>query len=256
MNYGIFLLVRLGSSRLPKKAMKIIDDKPIIQYLLNRLQKSKKAQNLVVCTTEKKSDDLLVSFLEKQNIKYFRGSEHDLLIRLRDAAIFFKTDFVVVVDGDDIYTDPHFVDKVIEEYEKTDADFITADGFPHGFIPVGVTRKALEKICEIKVSDNTETGYREFFTQTNIFNCKYLKPEKDMKFSKKLRLTLDYEEDYELAKKIFSSLGNDFHLKDIIVLFENQPHLIKLIDGIDERWKKNFGNNMTDLTLKHTGERN
>ena len=38
------------------------------------------------------------------------------------------------------------------------------------------------------------------------------------------------------------------------MLFENQPHLIKIIDGVDERWKKNFGNKMTDLTLKHMKE--
>ncbi|QDI88779.1 acylneuraminate cytidylyltransferase [Candidatus Nitrosopumilus sp. SW] len=253
MNYGIFLLVRLDSSRLPKKAMKLIDNQPIIQYLLNRLQKSTKTQNLVVCTTEKKSDDPLVSFLDEKNIKYFRGSEHDILIRLRDAAIFFETDFAVVVDGDDIYTDPHFVDKVIEEFEKTNADFITDTGFPHGFIPVGVARDALEKICRIKISKNTETGYREFFTKTNIFNCRYLQPDKNLVFNKKLRLTLDYEEDYELAKRIFGYLGNDFHLNDILILFEKHPDLIKIIDGVDERWKKNFGAKMTDLTLKQTG---
>jgi len=255
MNYDIFLLVRLDSSRLPEKAIKEINNKPIIQYLINRLNKSKKTRNLVVCTTDKKSDDPLISFLEKKNIKYFRGSEHDILVRLRDAAIFFKTDFIVVVDGDDIYTDPHFVDKVIEEYEKTNADFITDDGFPHGFVPIGVTRNALEKICKVKVSNNTETGYREFFTQTNIFNCRYIKPEKDMKFPKKLRLTLDYEEDFMLAKEIFGSLGNYFHLEEIITLFEKQPNLIKIIEGVDERWKQYFGDNLTDLTLKSTEER-
>ena len=99
--------------------MKEINNKPIIKYLINRLTKSQKARNLVVCTTNKQSDDPLVNFLEGKNIKYFRGSEHDILVRLRDAAIFFKSDFVVVVDGDDIYTDPHFVDMVFDEYEKT-----------------------------------------------------------------------------------------------------------------------------------------
>lgn len=254
MNYDIFLLVRLDSSRLPKKAMKEINNKPIIKYLINRLTKSQKARNLVVCTTNKQSDDPLVNFLEGKNIKYFRGSQHDILVRLRDAAIFFKSDFVVVVDGDDIYTDPHFVDMVFDEYEKTHADYITADGFPHGFVPVGITRSALEKICKVKVSKNTETGYREFFTQTNLFNCKYFKPKKDIIFPKNLRLTLDYEEDFLLAKEIYGSLGNYFHLEDIITLFEKQPNLIKIVEGVDERWKQSFGNNITDLTLKYTEE--
>jgi len=255
VNYDILLLVRLGSARLPKKAMKEINNKPIIKYLINRLNKSKKARNLVVCTTKKQSDNPLIHFLEEENIKYFRGSEHDILVRLRDAAIFFKSDFVVVVDGDDIYTDPDYVDKIISEYEKTNADYITNDGFPHGFVPVGITRNALEKICKVKVSKNTETGYREFFTQTNLFNCKYLKPKKDMTFPKNLRLTLDYEEDFLLAKEIYGSLGNYFHLEDIITLFEKQPNLIKIIEGVDERWKQYFGNNITNLTLKSSEEK-
>ena len=160
----------------------------------------------------------------------------------------------MVVDGDDIYTDPHFVDMVFDEYEKTHADYITDDGFPHGFVPVGITRSALEKICKVKVSKNTETGYREFFTQTNLFNCKYFKPKKDIIFPKNLRLTLDYEEDFLLAKEIYGSLGNYFHLEDIITLFEKQPNLIKIVEGVDERWKQSFGNNITDLILKSTEE--
>jgi len=252
MNYDIFLLVRLASSRLPNKAMKKINNKHIIEYLINRLNQSKKTRNLIICTTDQKSDDPLVYFLEEKNIKYFRGNEHDILIRLQDTVKTYQSDFIVVVDGDDIYTDAYFVDRIIEEYEKTTADFITGEGFPHGFIPVGITRNALDKICKVKVSNNTETGYREFFTQTNLFNCRYIKPEEDMKFNKKLRLTLDYQEDYQLAQKIFSSLGNNFHLKDILTLFEKEPNLIKIIDNVDEKWKKYFSNNITDLTLKFT----
>ena len=41
-------------------------------------------------------------------------------------------------------------------------------------------------------------------------------------------------------------------LKDILTLFEKEPNLIKIIDNVDEKWKKYFGNNITDLTLKFT----
>jgi len=51
--------------------MKEINNKSIIEYLINRLTKSQKARNLVVCTTNKQSDDPLVNFLEGKNIKYF-----------------------------------------------------------------------------------------------------------------------------------------------------------------------------------------
>jgi hypothetical protein len=57
-----------------------------------------------------------------------------------------------------------------------------------------------------------------------------------------------------LAKEIYGSLGNYFHLEDIITLFEKQPNLIKIVEGVDERWKQYFGNNITDLTLKSKEE--
>ncbi len=255
MNYDVFIPVRLSNTRLPQKAIKIVDGKPIILYLIERLMSAKKIRNIVVCTTTMESDNLLVKLLEESNISVFRGSEKDILKRYLDAARKFGTDFIVSVDGDDVYTDPIYVDKIIEEYEETKTDFITGDGFPHGFVPVGITKNALEKICKLKVSDNTATGYREFFTQTNLFNCSYIKPKKHIKFPENLRLTLDYEEDFMLAKEIFGALGNNFHLEEIIALFEKRPDLIKIIEGVEKRWEKYFGNNLTDLTLKSTEPR-
>ena len=255
MNSDVFIPIRLSNTRLPKKSLKEINGIPLVKYLIERIKKAKKIRNVIICTTQNKIDDELVEFLEKENYMFYRGSENDILVRLRDAAIFFKSDFVVVVDGDDIYTDPYFVDVIIDEYKKTNADYLSDNGFPHGFVPVGVTRNALEEICKVKVSENTSTGYRNFFTQTNLFNCKYIKPKKNMVFPKNLRLTLDYEEDFLLAKEIFSSLGNYFHIEDINMLIEKQPNLLKIIEGVDERWQQYFGNNITNLTLKSAEEK-
>jgi len=168
LKYYLFIPVRLGSTRLPKKQMKTIKGKPILKYLIERLKRSKKIQDIIICTTTKKTDDPLVSYLKSKNIKFFRGNEHDLLLRFRDASKQFKTDLLIIVDGDDIYTDPLYVDKVVEKFEKTNADYICGEGFPHGFVPIGIKRVALEKICKLKISNNTETGYREFFTETNL----------------------------------------------------------------------------------------
>ena len=229
--------------------MKTIKKKPILKYLIDRLKLSQKIKDIVICTTNEKSDDPLVKYLESKNIKYFRGNEHDLLIRFRDASKQFKSNMIVIVDGDDIYTDPLYVDKIIDLFEKTNADYVSGYGYPHGFVPIGIKRKSLEKICKLKISDNTETGYREFFTDTNIFNCKFIKAKKNLKFPKNLRLTLDYKEDFLFAKEIFSKLGNNFHLEDIFIFLEKNPDLLKLMDGIDKKWSKYYNNNYADLTL-------
>lgn len=250
MNIDIFIPVRLASTRLPEKNMKKISGKPIIKYLIERLQFAKKVRNIIVCTTNLESDDYLIKYLEKEKIMYFRGNEKDILVRFLDAANKYDTDFIVSVDGDDIYTDPVMVDKIIDEYENSKSDYIGSNGFPHGFVPVGIKTMALQKICKLKITNNTETGYRNFFTETKLFNCTYLEPNESLKFFKDLRLTLDYQEDFNLAVEVFKALGNNFHLEDIIKLFKEKPELIKIIEGVDERWKKYWDKNVTDLSIR------
>jgi len=251
VNYDIFIPIRLSNTRLPKKALKEIQGIPVSQYLINRLKHSDKIRNIIICTTNHASEEPLIHFLEEENIKYFRGSETDILERYLEAANHFDTDFIVSVDGDDIYTDPDYVDKIISEYEKTNADYIDMIGFPFGIASVGIKKSALEKVCKLKNTNNTETGYRLFFNNNyKIFNIHKLKLDNNIVFPKSLRLTLDYEQDLELAEKIFCELGNDFHLEDIIRLFDEKPELLQITENLEEKYKKHWNKNVADTALK------
>ena len=65
-----------------------------------------------------------------------------------------------------------------------------------------------------------------------------------MVFPKNLRLTLDYEEDFELINNIFTKLHKDgkvFILKDILELFKKEPDLAKINEKrIDSTVVNNF----------------
>jgi spore coat polysaccharide biosynthesis protein SpsF (cytidylyltransferase family) len=250
MNCDIYVPVRLRSTRLPQKAIKEISGKPVIQYLIERLKTTKKIRNVIVCTTALKDDNPLVEFLEKEKIMVYKGNEKDILDRYLQATKYFDTDFIVSVDGDDIYTDPLLVDRIVSEFEKTKADYIDMMGYPFGLAPVGIKTESLQKICDIKKTDNTETGYRLFFTQTNLFKVLTLKPEFDIKFAKNLRLTLDYNEDFELAKVIFKSLGNNFHVNDLLKLFEERPELLKITDSLQAKYKEHWNKNVADISIR------
>ncbi len=250
MNCDIFIPIRLSNTRLPKKALKEINGIPVVKYLIERIKKSKKTRNVIICTTKNEKDDELVEFLKKENYMFYRGSESDILARYLDAAKKFDTDFIVSVDGDDIYSDPSYVDKMISTYEKTNADYIDMVNFPFGIASVGIKRDALMKVCELKKTDNTETGYRLFFHDEKIFKVHKMKLEENIKFPKELRLTLDYQEDLDLAKKIISELGNDFHLEDVIELFEKNPELLQITNNLEERYKQHWDRNVADTYLK------
>jgi len=250
VNCDIFIPVRLSNTRLPQKALKLINGKPVLLYLIERLKSAKKIRKIVVCTTQDSNDDVLVGLLTKENIDYFRGSEKDILQRYLDAANHFGTDYIVSVDGDDIYTDPYYVDLIIEQFEKTNPDYIDMVNFPFGIASVGIKKNALNKLCSLKNSNETETGYRLFFTENTIFNVYRLNPTSDIKFSKNLRLTLDYEEDLVLAKKVFSTIGNNFDLKKLLELFVKQPQLLEIVENLEEYYKQHWNNNVADTSLR------
>ena len=181
---------------------------------------------------------------------FYRGSESDILARYLDAAKNFNTDFIVSVDGDDIYSDPDYVDKMILAYEKTNADYIDMVDFPFGIASVGIKKDALAKVCELKKTNDTETGYRLFFHNEEIFKIHKIKLEDKIKFPKELRLTLDYQEDLDLARKIISELGNNFNLEDIIKLYEKNPQLFQITNNLEERYKQHWNKNVANTQLK------
>lgn len=260
MKSDIFILARLSSDRLPNKHLMNINEKPAIKNLIERLRHSK-ARKIVVCTTNLKSDDSLVEYLKKEQIEYFRGNDKDILIRFLNAAQHFGTDIIVDVSGDKIYTDVFYVDKIINMMENSDIDFIRGNNsntnfdpsnhFIHGIIPGGIRTKALEKICELKKTNNTENGYTEFFISSNIIKKKFIIPDIDLEFIKRIKLDLDYSEDLELARAVFKELGNDFHMQDILQLFSKKPELIEITNHLIKKWKKNYNDRLSNLLLNN-----
>jgi spore coat polysaccharide biosynthesis protein SpsF len=240
---AVFIPVRLGSSRLPKKPLIEVKGKTLIEHLIDRAKAAKLPNLVVLCTTTRPEDKIFVKIAEKNHIESFQGSANDILKRFLDAAVKFKVDFIVNVDGDDVFCDPEFMDKTIQAYEETEASFIKWKDLPLGTTPIGLKVDALRKVCEIKDTINTETGWGAYFTETGLFKVKTLEPERmDMK-RPELRITLDYPEDLNLVKRIYDRLyvpGKIISLKEILQLFRNEPELAEMNEKVHEEYWKRF----------------
>ena len=250
MKTSIFIPVRLQSERLPKKALKKIDNKPMIQYLIERLQKIKKIDNIVICTTEDSSDDELVKFLEKNNFVYFRGSKNDILDRFLKTAQKFKTDFIIAVDGDDIYSDPICIEKIISEHKKSKADCFQITGVPVGFTPIGFKTTTLKNICSLKNTSDTETGYGRFFFNEKLFKIQKIPIKLKISFPKDLRMSLDYDADFKVAKKNFKKFGNDFNIEDILTFLTENPKILTELIELQIKWNQHWNKNLSDTSIR------
>ena len=258
MNVDIFIPARLDSTRLPKKHLEKINNISLIEHLINRLKKAKKFRQIIVCTTDQSSDDLLVDFLKEKKILYFRGDEKNILKRFLDAAKKFNTEVIIDIEGDKIYIEPEFVDKIIIEMEKNHYDFIIGNDSPtifnpnnhlvHGIIPTGIRVTALEKICGLENYQNKETGYKEIFINSPIITKKFFLFNSELEIPPQLRLTIDYPEDLNFAKELFDHLESNYTYRDILKVIKDNPGLLKTIENINNKWLSNYKAEMENFS--------
>jgi spore coat polysaccharide biosynthesis protein SpsF len=221
---------RMGSTRLPGKVMKEVCGKPLLEYLIERVRKSKLIHEIVIATSIKTTEQPIIDLCNRLKVNYFRGSEEDVLSRYYVAAQYYKADLVIRLTADNPLIDPHIIDKIISFFlsDPTKYDYVsnTLDRtYPRGLDTEVFSMKALEQAYH----QADQPAYREHVTPYI-----YLHPEKfqlgnvtnDTNYSS-IRLTVDTEEDFSLIKKIIETFHHQkmecFHLEDIIQLLQQQP---------------------------------
>ena len=55
---------------------------------LKRIKKSKQIDKLIVATTEKKEDNVIVKIAQNENVEFFRGEENDVLDRYYNCLLY------------------------------------------------------------------------------------------------------------------------------------------------------------------------
>ena len=242
MKADIFLSIRNKATRLPGKVLLQLKGKTLTEHLIDRLKNAKTISQIILCTSTNPSDDVLVEIAKNNNIEFFRGSEDDKLDRYMNASKKFSTDFIVVVDGDDIFCDPIFIDECVIEFKQTQADYITVKDLPVGITPFCIKKEALERVCKLKNEINTEV-WGSYFTNTNLFNTVFIKVLNSKLRRPDIRLTLDYKEDFILIEKIFDKLYSPekiISLEEIVNFLNNNPTLLKINQSVHELYLRNL----------------
>jgi len=233
MRIAAIVQAHMGSTRLPGKVMKLIDNKPMLWHVLWRLRKSKFLDEVIVATTEKKADQVIFKFAQSLGLNVFAGSEENVLDRYYRTAKKYKIRIVVRVTSDCPLIDPWFVDKAISTYlEQRESLDLVYNGktFPVGCAAAEVfSFEILQRIWqEAKSPYEREHVTPYIYWNPQLFRIKAMEHEKDLSH---LRLVVDHENDLKLVKEIFYHLGSEkqlFHLKEIVRLLDYKPELLKI----------------------------
>ena len=238
---AIFVTVRMGSKRLANKCLLKINGIPTIEHLIRRVKKSKKTDLIILCTSNNKEDDILCDIAVANNINYYRGSSKDKLERWNGACNKYQVNFFVTADGDDLFCDPDLIDLAFSQYDKSNAmiDFIKSDDVICGAFTYGIKSEALNKVCAIKDTDDTEMMW-VYFTDTKLFRVEDLQDIDILYCRDDIRMTLDYDDDFIFFKKIIEYFGTEeFSLKEVIRYLDSNPDIKKINYHRHQEWKKN-----------------
>lgn len=231
MRVGAIIEARTNSSRLPNKVMMDLCGKPVIKRIFERLKKIKFLDEIIVATTDSKHDDEFCFMLKQQRIKFFRGSEDNVLKRVLDTAKKYKIDLILEVWGDCPLFDPEINSKLIKIFKENNYDFVGCNiekNFPIGVDGMVFPTKILEQISKRKLTNNDLEHVSVYIYKNprkfRIFN--YSPSNKKLK-RPEIRLTLDYFEDYLLIKKIYQHFikKHNFTLEKIIDFLDQNPKI-------------------------------
>ena len=236
----IIIEARMSSSRLPGKVLLPVMDKPLLLLMVERLKNVDFVSDIIIATTENQSDDVIVDLAQKEGIPFYRGSDKDVLGRVLKTAQSFSTNLIIEITGDNPLADPKLVNDLVDCFLKKENDFdiISTDmGYYNKdkliTFPLGLGGKVFETelLKEVSLKTNHPTDREHvvnyILKNTEIYKCHnfiakglYKRPE--------IRLTMDYEEDYQLIKKIYEYLykeNNNFSFSEVIKFLDANPKL-------------------------------
>ena len=228
---GCIIQARMGSTRLPGKIMKLLDEKnPSLYYTINQLKNCKTFDKIIVATTTLNEDNVVEEYLKNLDVDIFRGSSEDVLDRYYECAKYYDLSSIIRITGDCPLIDPCIVDRGVDLFQSKLYDYVT-NTFPRTFPDGNETEifsfNALEKAWNnAKLPSEREHVTPYFKNFNDIFKIKNFKHIDDISY---LKWTMDFQEDLKLIKIIISKISSrPIYLKNILNLLKQEPKLIKI----------------------------
>jgi spore coat polysaccharide biosynthesis protein SpsF len=228
----IVIQARMTSTRLPGKVLADLSGRPMLERQLERLAGCARADDVVLATTGNRDDDPVVALADRLGLRWFRGSEHDVLGRYAGAAADARADLVVRVTADCPLLDPHEVDVVIAALETRPdaADYaanVLAPGLPRGQDCEALWRDTLLRMDRLA----TSAPAREHVT----WFCRAERPELFLRHAVRrpfeagdLRWTVDTADDLAMVRRLYAELDlahRSLPLADVIGYVRAHPDI-------------------------------
>jgi spore coat polysaccharide biosynthesis protein SpsF len=201
---GIFIQVRLGSTRLPAKVLLPLPGGNVIQHVMRSLKGVPVDVHALV--TEPGSTAALRPFAVREGYELFEGPEEDVLARYCCAARELAVDRVVRATGDNPLTSPGLARQILAAHAAQGVDLSHYLGIPWGTGVEVVESEALFRV-EREARDPAEREHitTYFYRHPESFRIHEPQGPPGTSFPD-ASVTVDTRADYERVIRIFEDL--------------------------------------------------
>lgn len=230
--------VRLGSTRLPGKALLDIAGRPMLAHLIERVLAIGDVDAVVLATTLSPRDEPLVEFARAAGLRCVRGSEDDLLDRFRLALQETPAAAVLRVTPDCPLIDPAVSSLVVREYlRRADAvDYVSnvhPPTYPDGLDTEIFSTAALETAWRVaRLASDREHVTPYIWKHPERFRLANVAHREDLSHH---RWTVDTPADLQFVRAVYERLNPDgrrlFGMEAVLELLRVEPGLLKLNAG-------------------------
>jgi spore coat polysaccharide biosynthesis protein SpsF len=219
---GIFIQVRLGSTRLPRKATLQLPGGNIIQHVMRSL--ALVPADVRALLTDKASAEELLPFAEDEDYAVFVGPELDVLARYCMACREYTVSRVVRATGDNPLTSASLAAGILGEHAERGADLSHYLGCPLG---TGV------EVVEAAALFDAEREAAATEEREHITTFLYRHPERFSIFEPMApasatladaHVSVDTREDFDRIRRIFEALyvGRPLEAEEVVLWLQRQ----------------------------------
>jgi len=156
INVGIIVQARMTSARFPGKSMALLLEKPVLEWVLERVKlvrgPKRAKMTYILAVPDADESEPMLQLADKLDVENFCGSELNVLRRYYEAALFFKLDYIVRITGDCPFIDPVVCAEVTQLCVWRKLDY-TSNIYPKRTYPQGLD-------CECFTMDCLEAAYK------------------------------------------------------------------------------------------------
>jgi spore coat polysaccharide biosynthesis protein SpsF len=248
---GIFIVARLGSTRLERKHLIKVNDQTFIEWLVQRLINEFAFEieagelKIFITTSVKPENKEFESIFHGKGVNVFYGNDSNIPLRQIECAKENNISIILSIDGDDILCSMAACREVIKKLQQG-GDIFKTQGLPFGMNVSGYKTNFLKEALKIHQYNKLETGWGKIFDDHQIGIIEM----GEIKNTSNIRMTLDYQKDADFFKAVISDLGNSIvSIRDsslIETIVKNGWH--KLNESLNDEYWENFNSNKQSET--------